>query len=213
MTFYRFMRFFVVGYVRVVYRVRVVGRERVPKTGPYIIAPAHRSMLDIPLAGAITTRRIRFMGKAPLFRVPVLGTIFRALGGFPVERDGSDFGPLRDSLRILDTGEPLVVYPEGTRQRGPKIAPLQAGAAYLATKARVPILPVGIAGAEETFRSRRGLLPGFGRIVVVVGEPIHAPVREGSVVKRSAVDDLSDVLRERLQKLIDEAYTLRSGAR
>lgn len=213
MTFYRFMRFFVVGYVRVVYRVRVVGRERVPKAGPYIIAPAHRSMLDIPLAGAITTRRIRFMGKAPLFRVPVLGTIFRALGGFPVERDGSDFGPLRDSLRILDTGEPLVVYPEGTRQRGPKIAPLQAGAAYLATKAKVPIVPVGIAGAEETFRSRRGLLPGFDRIVVVVGEPIPAPVREGSVVKRSAVDDLSDVLRERLQKLIDEAYTLRSDAR
>jgi 1-acyl-sn-glycerol-3-phosphate acyltransferase len=213
MTFYRFMRFFVVGYVRVVYRVRVVGREHVPKAGPYIIAPAHRSMLDIPLAGAITTRRIRFMGKAPLFRVPVLGTIFRALGGFPVERDGSDFGPLRDSLRILDTGEPLVVYPEGTRQRGQEIAPLQAGAAYLAAKAKVPIVPVGIAGAEETFRTRRGLLPGFGRIVVVVGEPIPTPVREGSVVKRSAVDDLSDVLRERLQKLIDEAYTLRGAGR
>jgi 1-acyl-sn-glycerol-3-phosphate acyltransferase len=207
------MRFFVVGYVRVVYRVRVHGREHVPKTEPYIIAPAHRSMLDIPLAGAITTRRIRFMGKAPLFRVPVLGTIFRALGGFPVERDGSDFGPLRDSLRILDTGEPLVVYPEGTRQRGRKIAPLQAGAAYLAAKANVPIVPVGIAGAEETFRTRRGWLPGFGRIIVVVGEPIPPPVRASSVVKRTAVDDLSETLRDRLQNLIDEAYTLRDGAR
>ena len=213
MIFYRFMRFFVVGYVRVVYRARVVGREHVPRSGPYIIAPSHRSMLDIPLAGAITTRRIRFMGKAPLFRVPVLGAIFRALGGFPVERDGSDFGPLRDSLRILGTGEPLVVYPEGTRQRGRVIAPLQAGAAYLAAKANVPIVPIGIAGAEETFRTRRGLLPGFGRIIVVVGEPIPPPVREGSVVKRSAVDELSDTLRERLQKLIDEAYSLRSGGR
>ena len=213
MTFYRFMRFFVVGYTRLVYRVRVVGREHVPKRGPYIIAPSHRSMLDIPLAGAITVRRIRFMGKAPLFRVPVLGAIFRALGGFPVERDGSDFGPLRDSLRILDSGEPLVVYPEGTRQRGRKIAPLQAGAAYLGAKANVAIVPIGIAGAEETFRSRRGLLPGFGRIVVVVGEPIPPPVRSGSVVKRSSVDELSDTLRERLQKLIDEAYSLRDGAR
>jgi 1-acyl-sn-glycerol-3-phosphate acyltransferase len=212
MRLYRFMRFFVVGYVRVVYRARVVGREHVPKTGPYIIAPSHRSMLDIPLAGAITTRRIRFMGKAPLFRVPVLGAIFRALGGFPVERDGSDFGPLRDSLRILDTGEPLVVYPEGTRQRGREIAPLQAGAAYLGAKANVPIVPVGIAGAEETFRTRRGRLPGFGRIVVVVGEPIPAPVRQGAVVKRSLVDELSGTLRERLQKLIDEAYILRDGA-
>jgi 1-acyl-sn-glycerol-3-phosphate acyltransferase len=210
--FYRFMRFFVVGYVRVVYRVQVYGREHVPKSGTFIIAPSHRSMLDIPVAGAITTRRIRFMGKAPLFRVPVLGWFFRALGGFPVERDGSDFGPLRESLRILGTGEPLVVYPEGTRQRGREIAPLQAGAAYLAAKGNVPIVPVGIAGAEETFRTRSGFLPGFGRIVVVVGEPIPAPVREGSAVKRSLVDELSDTLRERLQKLIDEAYVLRDGA-
>jgi 1-acyl-sn-glycerol-3-phosphate acyltransferase len=211
MRFYRFMRFFVVGYTRVVYRVRVVGREHVPKSGPYIIAPSHRSMLDIPLAGAITTRRIRFMGKAPLFRVPVLGAIFRALGGFPVERDGSDVGPLRDSLRILKEGEPLVVYPEGTRQRGREIAPLQAGAAYLAAKAAVPIVPVGIAGAEETFRTRSGRLPGFGRIIVVVGEPILPPERSSSVVKRSAVDELSATLHERLQKLLDESYDLRSA--
>lgn len=210
MTFYRFMRFFVVGYVRVAYRARVVGLEHVPRTGPYIIAPSHRSMLDIPLAGAITTRRIRFMGKAPLFRVPVLGTIFRALGGFPVERDGGDVGPVRDSLRILQEGEPLVVYPEGSRQRGRDIAPLQPGAAYLAAKAGVPIVPLGIAGAEETFRTRPGRLPGFGRIIVVVGEPIPPPTRQGSIVKRSAVDELTATLHERLQKLLDESYSLRT---
>ena len=210
MTLYRFMRFFVVGYVRVVYRVRVVGIEHVPRSGPYIIAPSHRSMLDIPLAGAITTRRIRFMGKAPLFRVPVLGAIFRALGGFPVERDGGDVGPVRDSLRILHEGEPLVVYPEGSRQRGRDIAPLQPGAAYLAAKAGVPIVPLGIAGAEETFRTRPGRLPGFGRIIVVVGEPIPPPARQGSIVKRSAVDELTATLHERLQKLLDESYSLRA---
>ena len=213
MTFYRFMRFFVVGYVRVVYRVRVVRMENVPRNGPYIIAPSHRSMLDIPLAGAITTRRIRFMGKAPLFRVPVLGAIFRALGGFPVERDGGDVGPVRDSLRILEEGEPLVVYPEGSRQRGRDIAPLQPGAAYLAAKAGVPIVPLGIAGAEETFRTKRGRLPGFGRIVVVVGEPLLPPARQGSIVKRSAVDELTATLHERLQKLLFEAYVVRDGDR
>ncbi len=211
MRTYRVIRILVVGYVRVVYRVRVIGREHVPQSGAYIIAPAHRSMLDIPLASAITTRRIRFMGKAPLFRVPVLGWIFTALGGFPVERDGADVGPVRDSLRILEAGEPLVVYPEGSRQRGPTIAELQPGSAYLSAKAGVPIVPVGIAGAEETFRTR-GRLPGFGRIVVVVGEPIPPPERTTSVVKRAAVDEGSGVLRERLQKLIDEAYAIRSGS-
>jgi 1-acyl-sn-glycerol-3-phosphate acyltransferase len=213
MTFYRFMRFFIVGYTVLVYRVRVIGREHLPKTGPYVIAPSHRSMLDIPVAGAVTTRRVRFMGKAPLFRVPVLGSIFRALGGFPVERDGSDFGPIRESLKILEEGEPLVVYPEGSRQRGSEIAELQPGAAYLAAKMGVPIVPVGIAGAEETFRTRRGRLPGFGRIVVVIGEPILPPTRAGSHVKRSSVDELSATLRERLQKLFDEAYIVRDGTR
>lgn len=212
MTFYRFMRFFVVGYVRLVYRVRVVGREHVPKSGPYVIAPTHRSMLDIPLVGAITTRRIRFMGKQSLFRVPVLGTIFSALGGYAVARDGSDFGPVRESLKMLDTGEPIVVYPEGTRQHGGEIAPLQPGAVYLALKANVPILPVGIAGAEEVFRQRKGRLPGFGRIVVVVGEPIAPPVRERSVVKRAIVDEISADLRVTLQRLSDEAYRIRDGA-
>jgi 1-acyl-sn-glycerol-3-phosphate acyltransferase len=213
MRTYRVIRLLVVGYTRVVYRVRVLGRSHVPETGAFIIAPAHRSMLDIPLASAITTRRIRFMGKAALFRVPVLGAIFRALGGFAVERDGGDVGPVRESLRILEAGEPLVVYPEGSRQRGRQIAELQPGSAYLAAKVGVPIVPVGIAGAEETFRTRPGRLPRFGRIVVVVGEPILPPARTTSVVKRSAVDELSATLHERLQKLIDEAYSVRSGTR
>ena len=211
MRTYQIIRLLVVGYTRAVYRVRVIGRGHVPKAGAYIIAPAHRSMLDIPLASAVTNRRIRFMGKAPLFRVPVLGAVFRALGGFPVERDGGDVGPVRDSLRILEAGEPLVVYPEGSRQRGRQIAELQPGAAYLAAKVGVPIVPVGIAGAEETFRTRPGRMPGFGRIVVLVGEPILPPTRTSSVVKRSSVDELSATLHERLQKLIDEAYSVRSG--
>jgi 1-acyl-sn-glycerol-3-phosphate acyltransferase len=211
-TFYRFMRFWVVGYTRIVYRVRVVGLEHVPPSGPYVIAPTHRSMLDIPLVGAITTRRIRFMGKESVFRVPVLGAIFSALGGFPVARDGSDFGPVRESLKMLGAGEPLVVYPEGTRQNGPEIAPLQPGAVYLALKANVPILPVGIAGSEETFRHPKGRFWGFGRIVVVVGEAIPPPARESTVVKRAVVDELSADLRVRLQRLSDEAYRIRDGA-
>jgi 1-acyl-sn-glycerol-3-phosphate acyltransferase len=213
MIFYRCVRLLLVGYLRLVYRIRVVGREHVPADGPFVLAPAHRSMLDIPVVGCVSTRRVHFMGKAPLFRVPVLGTLFRMLGGFPVERDGTDTGPLRESLRILKAGEPLVVYPEGTRQNGRRISELQAGAAYLSAKTGAPIVPVGIAGTEETFRTRPGRLPGFGRIVVVVGEPILPPARTGSVVKRSAVDELSATLHERLQKLLDEAYLLRSGSR
>ncbi|HEY3834083.1 MAG TPA: lysophospholipid acyltransferase family protein [Acidimicrobiia bacterium] len=210
LIFYRYASALVVWVCTRPWRVRVFNSERAPAEGGFVFAPSHRSMLDIPWVAATTRRRIRFMGKASLFRVPVLGWFFSALGGFPVERDGSDRGPLRDSLAILQSGEVLAVYPEGTRQHGREIQPLQAGAAYLAIKAGVPIVPVAIAGSEEPFRGPHRL-PRFGRGVVLVGEPIQPPARTGSVVKRELVDHLTAQLRVELQKLSDEAFVLRDA--
>lgn len=209
MLFYRVVALFVTGLPKAIWRVRIEGRERLPRSGAYVIAPSHRSMMDIPFVAGVTTRRVRFMGKAPLFRIPVVGAAFRALGSFPVERDGNDRKPLRDSLEILAGGEPLVVYPEGTRQNGPKIQPLQPGAAYLAVKAQVPIVPVGVAGAEEILRTRRGRMPGLRRVVVVVGDPISPPARSGSVVKRELVNEMTADLADALQRVFDRANALR----
>jgi 1-acyl-sn-glycerol-3-phosphate acyltransferase len=192
------------------WRVRVRGAERLPRDGAFILAASHRSMLDIPWLSAVTTRRVRFMGKASLFRIPVLGWVLSLLGGFAVARDGSDRGPLRDSLAILEAGEPLALYPEGTRRNGPAIQPLQPGAAYLAIKAQVPLVPVAIAGSEEPYRAHPGRLPRFHRGVVLVGEPIIPPVRTGTVVKRELVDALTEQLHTELQRLFDEAYRLRA---
>ena len=76
------------------------------------------------------------------------------------------------------------MYPEGTRQHGPKIQPLEPGAAYLALRAGVPIVPVGIAGSEEILRSHGRHIPSFHRVAMVVGEPIVSPARDGGVVPR-----------------------------
>ncbi len=202
---YRFCRWVVRVTCVWPYRVRVLGAEKVPSSGAFVFAPSHRSMLDIPWLAATTKRRIRFMGKAPLFRVPVLGGLFRILGGFPVERDGSDRGPLRDSLRILESGEPLAVYPEGTRQRGSVIAALQPGAAYLAIKAQVPLVPVAMYGSEHPWRGAHRFPRFGGPGVVLVGDSIVPPRRASSVVKRELVDELNARLHLELQKLWDEA--------
>jgi 1-acyl-sn-glycerol-3-phosphate acyltransferase len=210
MLFYRVVRFFVAGGSRLVFRAKLVGRHRLPRSGGYILAPSHRSMMDIPFLAAVTPRRVRFMGKASAFEIPVIGFLFGALGGFPVQRDGTDRKAVRDSIAILQGGEPLVVYPEGTRQHGPAIQPLQPGAAYLAIRAGVPIVPVGIAGSEEIFRSHGTKRPRFGRVGIVVGEPIPPPERSGGgAVKREVVDDLTQVLAKRLQQVFDDAYALR----
>jgi 1-acyl-sn-glycerol-3-phosphate acyltransferase len=212
-AFYRFARLVLRVLCFWPYRGRVIGAERVPAGQGFVFAPSHRSMLDIPWLAMSTTRRVRFMGKAPLFRVPVLRSLFRALGGFPVERDGSDRGPLRDSLKILEAGEPLAVYPEGTRQRGEVIQPLQSGAAYLAIKAQVPIVPVALYDSGRAWRGT-GRLPRFGGPgIVLVGEPIVPPplgdpASGGKVVKRELVNALTERLHVELQKLWDEARAL-----
>ena len=210
MLFYRIIRPFVTGIPRLLWRVRMVGEDHLPKSGGYVLAPSHRSMMDIPFAAAVTTRRLRFMGKQSVFKVPVLGTVFTWLGGFPVQRDGTDRKAVRDSLALLEAGEVLCVYPEGSRQHGPKIQPLQPGAAYLALRAGVPIVPVAINGAEEILRTKKDPIPRFGRVAIVIGEPIQPEARTTGVVPRDKVDALSARLSDALQQLFDEAATLRN---
>lgn len=208
--FYAFARSLVIWLSAKPWRVHVHGADRLPADGPFILAPSHRSMLDITWLTLVTKRRIRFMGKVSLFKIPVLGGLFERLGAFAVERDGSDRAPLRASLEILKGGDVLAVYPEGTRQHGREIQELQPGAAYLALKAQVPIVPVGIAGAEEAFRGG-SRFPRFGPGVLVVGSPIVPAERTGSVVKRELVDELNAQLAVQLQAVFDEAYLVRDA--
>lgn len=124
------------------------GSDNIPKTGAFILAPIHRSNVDTPIVSVVTKRRLRFMGKDSLWKIKPIGVILSALGGFPVTRGSADLEALKRCLAVLKLGEPLVMFPEGTRQSGPKIHPLFDGAAYLAIKADVPIVPVGFGGTE-----------------------------------------------------------------
>jgi 1-acyl-sn-glycerol-3-phosphate acyltransferase len=210
--FYRIVRWIVAGGSCAAYRATITGRERLPLTGGYVLAPSHRSMMDIPLVAWVTPRRLRYMGKSSLFKIPVLSWFFRVLGGFPVERDGTDRKALRESIQMLQDGDILLVYPEGTRQSGPKIQPLQPGAAYLALRAGVPIVPVGIAGSEEILRTRASHIPRFAPVVMAIGEPIVTPARGKGVVPREQVDAITAQLHDTLQELLNEAYEIRDGA-
>ena len=97
MTFYRVARVIVLSLCRVLFRVRIRGLEHVPASGSYIIAPTHRSLLDIPFAAFVTRRRIRFMAKEELFAKPWLARLLTALGGFPVSRGSADRAALRSA--------------------------------------------------------------------------------------------------------------------
>jgi 1-acyl-sn-glycerol-3-phosphate acyltransferase len=190
----------------VVFRVRVHGREKVPRTGAFVVAPSHRSIMDIFFTGYVSRRRIRFMAKEELFKNPLLGWLISTFGGFPVDRGSADRAALRAARSALEGGEPVAVFPEGTRSSGPEIGELFDGAAYLATRLGVPIVPVAIGGSEEILPSGK-VFPRLHRVAVVVGEPILPPRHEGRV-RRGEVRQVTDQLAVELQKRFDDALAL-----
>ena len=160
--------------------------------------------MDIPISSAVTSRRMHFMGKDSLWRRKAFGYFFSSLGAFPVTRGSADLEALRRCIVVIKSGEPLVLFPEGTRQNGDVLQPLFDGAAYVSLKTQVPIVPVGIGGSENimpsgSWRIRRR------RCAAVVGEPIYPPEIDSSRTNRAEVRELTARLAQALQILFQES--------
>jgi 1-acyl-sn-glycerol-3-phosphate acyltransferase len=208
--FYSFVRSLVTFILLTYCRMRIEGRHNIPKSGAYVLAPVHRSYIDTPIASACTRRRLRFMGKDSLWKNGTIGWILSALGAFPVTRGSADRQAVTRGIQVLQSGEPLVLFPEGERKSGPTVEPLMDGAAYIACKAGVPIVPVGIGGSERVMgKGAKFLYPR--KVVVVIGEPIPAPAAVDGRMPRTAVKEISLQLHGRLQELLDESTRLASG--
>jgi len=205
--FYSIVRGLVVGICRSYLRLRVVGLENVPREGSFVFAPTHRSTIDIPVASAATRRRMRFMGKDSIWKYKPIGKIMTGLGAFPVTRGSADLEALRRCIAIVQSGEPLVMFPEGTRHYGPEVQPLFDGAAYIALKTGVPIVPAAIAGTEDVMRSGSKAIR-FKKCRMVIGKPIAADVPGGGRASREQIGDLTVQLQNELQRLLDEANRL-----
>lgn len=201
---YAIVRGILVGFSRVYWRLTITGKEHLPR-GAYVVAPVHRSNIDTVLVAGLSWRRQRYMGKDALWKYRLPGRIISALGAFPVKRGAADRAALRTCLEVLATGEPLVIYPEGTRRSGPVVGDISEGAAYLALRAGVPLVPVGIGGSERAMRKGSPLLRPV-KTAVVIGPPIPLPTGEGSTrAPRRVVHQVTEQLRAELQRLLDEA--------
>lgn len=204
LAFYRVVRFVIRAVLFRWFRVQSSGAAHLAIEGPVIVAPVHRSGLDSPLIAGLTERRLRALGKESLFVNPVSAWVCAALGAIPLRRGEADREAMRSAREILDDGEMMIVFPEGTRQVGNEVAGVFDGMSWLASKTGATIVPVGIAGTEHALPSG-ARFPRRCRVAIVVGEPIPAP--EGRV-SRPALAAFSAGVAERLQADFDRAIAL-----
>jgi len=203
---YHTVRTIVTVFCRVWCRMSIEGRENLPASGPFILAPTHRSIIDTPVASGVYRRRMRFMGADKWWSNRYFGKLLSALGGFPVSRGSADREALRRCIAVIEGGEPLVLFPEGERKSGLTVRPLFEGAAYVAMKTGVPIVPVGIGGSERVMpKGAKFIYPR--KLYVIVGAPLSAPKSDSPKEQRAAARQLTTDLHAEMQRLFDAAQT------
>jgi 1-acyl-sn-glycerol-3-phosphate acyltransferase len=163
--------------MRRLYRVEVVGGERIPSDGPCILTPNHESIADAFILAVVTTRPIHYMTKAELFRYRPVAALLRSLGTFPIERGSGDRAAMTEAARLLQQGGVLGIFPQGTSKQLERR--WQRGAARLALATGAPLVPVRMTGTRS--------LPLRSRVRIEVGEPIPVAVAKPSVAAARAL--------------------------
>lgn len=146
---YSFLKPIAVFLFKLLFRLKVYGKEYVPKEGGFILASNHTSYLDPIVLGVACPRKLNFMAKEELFENPVFSWIISLLGAFPVKRDSADLSAIKEAMRRLKKGMALVLFPEGSRRFNGYIPEPYAGIGFLSIKLNVPVVPVFIHGTDK----------------------------------------------------------------
>lgn len=167
------------------FRLRAEGLHHIPKAGPVIMCCNHISNIDPPLLGAPFERKIYYMAKEELFKLPILGWIIQRIGAFPVKRGGVSKESIRNALHLLSEGKMIGVFPEGTRNSK---GPAKKGAAVLALRSDAVIVPAAIIGDYSLFKP----------MIIRYGEPIQM-----DAFRMQTDGDSSEQVTEEIMKAIN----------
>lgn len=208
---YTFARIVLTLPTMLIYRVRGIGLENVPREGALVLAPNHFSQMDHFFVGVYLRRKVRFMAKSQMFGPPVLTYIYKHGGVFPVRRGHHDEEAIDTAYEILAQGEMLLVYAEGGRSRSDRLGEPKPGIGRIALESGAPVVPVAIHGSAGV-RSWKRLR--FPKITVQFGKPIAFPVERAPSRERQleAATEVFGEVREMYEALATRSE-LRSGSR
>jgi 1-acyl-sn-glycerol-3-phosphate acyltransferase len=194
-------------WLRLGYRYRCSGREHVPPHGPVIFASGHQSHLDPLIVGVLVhDRPSASMARASLFEPFFFGALLRFMGAVPIQRGRGDSGAVRTAIGILEGGRTLLVFPEGTRTRDGRTAPMRGGAALLAQRSGAPIIPIAVEGARDVWpygRSRprlRGWIAAKAGPAIPVEELVDADGERDLEPLRRRIETMRLELREEIRE-------------
>ena len=183
--------------LHVYFRGRILGAETVPQQGPLIVVSNHASDFDPPLLANCIRRPISFMAKEELFQVPVLKQVITLYGAYPVKRGSPDRSAIRAAMQSLEQGWAVGIFLSGTRTPDGRVTDPKLGAAMIAAKAQVPLLPVSLWGTEQIFKA--GAIPRPVPVTVRVGEVIPPPPNS----KRETLETVTQQCAETINGLLD----------
>jgi 1-acyl-sn-glycerol-3-phosphate acyltransferase len=187
---YRFCRFLARILFVLVYRLGARGISNIPSEGPVILCSNHKSILDPITMGAWVPRKVHYMAKAELFRVPLLGLLIKAVGAFPVKRSGVSKEAIRTAISLLQEGHVMGIFPEGTRNESLGIG--KRGAVSMAIRARAFVVPVALIGNYRPFR----------KMLAVYGAPIDMkPYAEQATAE--SMEAATELIMSRIREMLE----------
>ena len=156
---------------KVAFDFKVYGRENLIEEGAAILASNHQSYLDPPCIGMACRNDIYYLARNTLYRRPLIGPLLKRLNTVPVDRDRGDVSSIKTIIRLLRSGQRVIIFPEGTRSSDGKLQPARAGLGMIIAKTLAPVVPVRVFGSYEALPRAGGLK--FRPVSVVVGKPMR----------------------------------------
>lgn len=180
------------------FRGRIYGVEKVPQKGPLVIVSNHASYFDPPILAIAVGRPVAYMAKEELFKIPLFKQAIALYGAYPVKRGTGDRGAFRAALNSLHNGWAVGIFLEGTRTSDGRVTNPKLGAAMIAAKAQVPLLPVSLWGTEKILR-KGSPLPRPVPLTIRIGELINPP----NSTKRDALQQVTDKCTQVINQMHD----------